>query len=249
MIRNQRDESIFKLSDLSFYLGTFDQSELKQEADGRYFGVHLVNAYSLACAVKDPYLQLIFKQDFILCDSLPIARYFKLRGEPIRQIRGVDLMKTLLRTNTEENRHFLIGGETFDHENLMKKILNEVPNVKVVGSIIPPHQDNFDEEIPLWLSAIRASEANIVWVGLGTPKQDYVVHKLGLELGYPVIAVGAAFDFLSGKVRESPMIFRFLGMEWLFRLISEPKRLWRRYLFGNAIAFKLLVKDLFSERN
>ena len=84
------------------------------------------------------------------------------------------------------------------------------------------------------MDRILKSDAEIVWVGLGTPKQDYEAARLAGRLSMVFIAVGAAFDFVAGHKNEAPTLVQRAGLEWAYRLISEPRRLWRRYLFGNV---------------
>ena len=104
----------------------------------------------------------------------------------------------------------------------------------VVGTDSPPFRSLSDEERAHQADRIRASGAQIVWVGLGTPKQDFEVARLARELPLVFVAVGAAFDFVAGTKRQAPQWMQRNGLEWTFRLASEPGRLWRRYLFGNA---------------
>jgi N-acetylglucosaminyldiphosphoundecaprenol N-acetyl-beta-D-mannosaminyltransferase len=73
----------------------------------------------------------------------------------------------------------------------------------------------------------------VLWIGLGTPRQDYLVHLLAPQLSIPVVPVGAAFDFWSGAIKEAPRVLQGTGLEWVYRLAKEPRRLWRRYLLGN----------------
>jgi N-acetylglucosaminyldiphosphoundecaprenol N-acetyl-beta-D-mannosaminyltransferase len=91
------------------------------------------------------------------------------------------------------------------------------------------------EEVSAQDSLILESKADIVWVGLGTPRQDFECARITKELGLTTVAVGAAFDFFSGLKKESPKWMTKLGLEWIFRFASEPKRLWRRYLVGNFV--------------
>jgi len=96
---------------------------------------------------------------------------------------------------------------------------------------------------------INNSGSDILWVGLGSPKQDIWMYEHRDKLSVPVmIGVGAAFDFISGTKKQAPKLVQKIGMEWLFRLISEPKRLWKRYFFGNAQFLYLISKEIIKER-
>jgi N-acetylglucosaminyldiphosphoundecaprenol N-acetyl-beta-D-mannosaminyltransferase len=107
------------------------------------------------------------------------------------------------------------------------------PKTEIVGMLSPPFSEVID-----WrgcCSAITSTGANIVWVSLGSPKQDIVASQISEFLGVRVVAIGAAVDFFSKQKREAPVFIQNLGLEWLFRLIAEPRRLWKRYVLGNTI--------------
>ena len=99
----------------------------------------------------------------------------------------------------------------------------------------PPFRQLTTGELKDQDSIIRGDAPDIVWVGLGTPKQDYEAQRLASESGFVAIAVGAAFDFSAGTKREAPVWMRNLAIEWVYRFMSEPQRLWRRYIIGNAV--------------
>jgi N-acetylglucosaminyldiphosphoundecaprenol N-acetyl-beta-D-mannosaminyltransferase len=105
--------------------------------------------------------------------------------------------------------------------------------IAIVGSYSPKMSPGISDELNGWVDLIQNSGATHVWVGLGTPKQDYAVHELAKRIDATFFAVGAAFDFLAGTVKEAPPILCNSGFEWVYRLTREPKRLWRRYLVGN----------------
>jgi N-acetylglucosaminyldiphosphoundecaprenol N-acetyl-beta-D-mannosaminyltransferase len=130
-------------------------------------------------------------------------------------------------------KHYLLGS-TNDRLEAMEAVLVAAhPGVVIAGMASPPFRELTEEERIVQARNIRASGADIVWVGLGTPKQDIEAERLAIELGIPAVAVGAAFDFTAGAVREAPRWCRAIGLEWAYRLWREPRRLWRRYLIGN----------------
>jgi N-acetylglucosaminyldiphosphoundecaprenol N-acetyl-beta-D-mannosaminyltransferase len=108
-----------------------------------------------------------------------------------------------------------------------------MPGLRIAGTYAPPFGPIEDEWLSELVSAIDRSDASIVWVAMGTPKQDWVSDHLARRTSRLVVGVGAAFDFAAGNRAEAPQILQMLALEWLFRLLTEPKRLWRRYLFGN----------------
>jgi N-acetylglucosaminyldiphosphoundecaprenol N-acetyl-beta-D-mannosaminyltransferase len=117
------------------------------------------------------------------------------------------------------------------------------PQLRIAGSYAPPFRPPTDDEEAAIVSQINASGADIVWCGLGTPRQDYWVANMRNRLNSSaVLAVGAAFNFHSGHVRQAPRWMMHTGLEWMFRLAMEPRRLWRRYLVGNPRFLYLLWK-------
>jgi N-acetylglucosaminyldiphosphoundecaprenol N-acetyl-beta-D-mannosaminyltransferase len=132
-------------------------------------------------------------------------------------------------------RHYFYGGATPEIlEKLLRRLEETHPGIDVVGSESPPFGPVADADIEAAAERMRESGADVVWVGLGVPKQDIAAAALRDHDAAPVIlCVGAAFDFVSGAKRRAPRWMQRIGLEWLHRLLSEPRRLWRRYLLGN----------------
>jgi N-acetylglucosaminyldiphosphoundecaprenol N-acetyl-beta-D-mannosaminyltransferase len=208
--------------------------------------VHLAAASTITEASVDRRLHQILNNGITICDSKPLSRWLKLKGYKIEQIRGTDLLRQVLKESNRNCKHYFLGGTEQTISKLINKIEGDYPNCSIVGFYSPPFSIPSTEEIERWSERIAASNANIVWVGLGSPKQDFVAHDLALVTGKTVIAVGAAFDFLAGTVSEAPRATQALGLEWLYRLYSEPKRLWRRYTIGNVKFMMLLLRDILN---
>ena len=145
-------------------------------------------------------------------------------------------------------RHFLLGATEDTLAALREALHVHYPGATIAGSYAPPFAPYSRESIAEWCEVVRESQADLVWVGLGTPKQDYAVNDLASELSRPCVAVGAAFDFVAGTVDEAPERLHGSGLEWLYRLASEPRRLWRRYLFGNLAFLVLVLKNWRTDR-
>jgi N-acetylglucosaminyldiphosphoundecaprenol N-acetyl-beta-D-mannosaminyltransferase len=203
---------------------------------------HLVNAFTLAEASKSHQLTEILKNDLLLCDGKPLSVILKKQNSHLNQIRGADLMFRVLQGSPKEVGHFFLGSsdETLQKLMVVGNALN--PNLSINGVLAPPYLSDFAHLIDAWVMTIKDSGASIVWVGLGTPKQDFVVHELSQRIPVDVFAVGAAFDYLAGNLSESPRVFQVVGLEWLFRLFKEPRRLAKRYLIGNLIFIQLVLK-------
>lgn len=201
--------------------------------------VHLLNAYSLALAAREAdYRTVLSDNDWNFPDGKPVSwvSRFRLDRPALKQVRGPDLfMRTLGEGRAYELRHYLLGSTPDVLEKLQTAITERFPGVQIVGSFSPPFRPMTEADFSSQDSGIRACEPHIVWVGLGTPKQDFEVARLSRSTGIISIAVGAAFDFGAGTTKEAPRVFGTLGLEWVYRLITEPRRLWRRYLFGNPV--------------
>jgi N-acetylglucosaminyldiphosphoundecaprenol N-acetyl-beta-D-mannosaminyltransferase len=209
------------------------------QAKGRAF--HLANSFTMVLANDDVELHNVLCADIVLCDGVPLARALKRQDPRMESVRGPSLMKHALAASVDGNRHFLLGGsvETLDH--LVRNVEEKYPTAVIVGTHSPEYSPDWADKIDGWADLIRESQATIVWVGLGTPKQDYVVHEISARLNVTAVAVGAAFDFIAGTQPEAPIFLQGSGFEWLYRLLKEPKRLWRRYIFGNLRFLYLLL--------
>jgi N-acetylglucosaminyldiphosphoundecaprenol N-acetyl-beta-D-mannosaminyltransferase len=153
------------------------------------------------------------------------------------RVYGPDLMLALCdRSQTTGSRHFFYGGAPGVADRLVLKLQARYPGLVVAGTYSPPYRGVDAEEDQDVIAAINAAAPDVVWVGLGTPKQDYWVARHRARLGAPVlIAVGAAFDFHAGLLRQAPRWMQRSGLEWLFRLAQEPRRLAFRYLVYNPL--------------
>lgn len=209
-------------------------------------GVHLVNAYTVALAARDAnYSNVLAQSSANLPDGKPLSWISNARGRRLWQVRGPSLFGHVMDLGRETGiKHFLLGSTDETLEKLNYELKKRYPGIQIVGQFSPPFRDVTPTEIAVQDQTISDSKAQIVWVGLGTPKQDFEVLRLTKALPVVAIAVGAAFDFVAGTKNEAPTWMRKVGLEWLFRLLSEPKRLWRRYLFGNIeFLWAILRKD------
>jgi N-acetylglucosaminyldiphosphoundecaprenol N-acetyl-beta-D-mannosaminyltransferase len=143
--------------------------------------------------------------------------------------------------------HFFYGATDEVLAQLKTNLLKKFPSLQIAGMVSPPFRPLTEAEKEEMSELINASGADIVWCGLGTPKQDYWVAEFRPRLNaFAILAVGAAFNFHAGEVRQSPRWMMRSGLEWLFRLLVEPKRLWRRYLIGNPRFVCLVAGTLFK---
>lgn len=171
-------------------------------------------------------------------DGMPLVWLARLHGYPhAGRVYGPDLMLALCeRSQITGHRHFFYGGAHGVTDLLVEKLERRYPGLIVAGRYSPPFRPAGAVEEPQILDQINASRPDIIWVGLGTPKQDYWVARHRPALTAPVlIAVGAAFDFHAGTLRQAPQWMQRSGLEWVFRLMQEPRRLAFRYLVYNPL--------------
>jgi N-acetylglucosaminyldiphosphoundecaprenol N-acetyl-beta-D-mannosaminyltransferase len=152
------------------------------------------------------------------------------------------------RSTTQGPRHFLLGGSPATLEALLAHLATTYPAAEVVGAESPPFEAPTALDLAERDARILASGATMVWVGLGTPKQDVEVRRLADALPVVALAVGAAFDFLAGTKPQAPEWMQSNGLEWAFRLASEPGRLGKRYLWGNTVFLEEALRTMTSIR-
>lgn len=200
--------------------------------------VHLINAYTVAIADKrHDFAELLRRGSINLPDGKPLTWVSRIRRDdvPLSQVRGPQFLLDVINHGRKVGvKHYLLGSTEEVLEKLESNLLEQYPGAEIVGCHSPPFREVTREELEARDAAIRATGAHVVWVGLGTPKQDYEAKRLADALPVVAVAIGAAFDFAAGTLKEAPHVYRLLGMEWAYRLAKEPRRLWRRYLFGNS---------------
>lgn len=198
-------------------------------------GVHGVSE-----AQNDPQFKKILNRSFLCTpDGMPLVwlgRYY-YKYKEMDRVYGPDLMKLVCEwSKKREYSHFLYGGLPGVAESLKQKLQTDYQGIKIAGCFTPPFRPlNLSEEQEL-IKLIRNTKPDIIWIGLSTPKQErfmaQYIDKLNTTL---MIGVGAAFDFLTGRVKQAPHWMRRAGLEWLYRMVSEPKRLIPRYLKNNPL--------------
>lgn len=200
--------------------------------------VRLANAYNVALASKDSaYRRLLTDQGMNFPDGTPVVWFMNMSRSARRaeRVRGPSLfIRTIRESVPKGTKHFLLGAKPETLTLLENSLLASYPGIVIAGSYSPPFAPVDKEYVKDCADKVRTSDADLVWVGLGTPKQDFLGTALARELSLTTVNVGAAFDFAAGTVREAPYWIQRSGFEWLYRLLSEPRRLWRRYVFGNA---------------
>jgi N-acetylglucosaminyldiphosphoundecaprenol N-acetyl-beta-D-mannosaminyltransferase len=205
-------------------------------ADGRGGYVCLCNVHVLTAALHDPALQRALEgAELRFPDGAPVAWLLRGNGRPhARRVGGPDLFERVIdRGRRVGLRHFLIGSTEPDLARLESTLVTRFPGVRIVGRHAPPYAEK-PEVDGAALATARAGGAQVAWVALGAPKQELWMAEAAPALpDTMLIGVGAAFDFLAGKKRRAPAWMQRAGLEWLFRMVSEPRRLTWRYVRAN----------------
>lgn len=205
------------------------------------------SAQLISIAQKKDSIRYFLQENGVYPDSFYLTKYLRTFNPLVKQIRGIDFLNRVMNNSNQNLRHLFIG-ERFAIEHAASKAKSENQNLKIVGTIPAPFKDEFTNEIFEWATIIKATEANVIWLGLGTPKQHEIAMKLKDEVASRIVCVGAAMSFYSGDLEKCPEWITAIGGEWLFRLSREPQRLFRRYLTTNIHFIALSLMDYYSRK-
>jgi N-acetylglucosaminyldiphosphoundecaprenol N-acetyl-beta-D-mannosaminyltransferase len=207
----------------------------------------------LLWARKDQYLMEIYNSaNIVTADGVPLLWASKLLGKPIRgRVTGLDLLPEFSKIASKSKcTFFFLGASEGVADRLKEKLQMENPQLEIVGTYSPPFSSQFtDEENQRIINCINSSKPNVLWVSLTAPKQDIWIYQNILKLNVNVaIGVGAAFDVVVGDIPRAPIWMQRNGLEWLYRLVKEPNRLFRRYLIEAPLFIPLILIQLIHER-
>lgn len=186
---------------------------------------------------------------FNVPDGMPLIWLGRMLGFHLKQrVYGPDLMQAFCETAARKGyRHFFYGGAPGVPERLAAKIKDKWPESRIVGTYSPPFRPLTQKEDDEVVEMINEAHPDVLWLGLGCPKQERWAYQHRSRLQVPVIAcVGQAFDIHSGRVKQAPRWMRENGWEWLYRLVTNPGRLWKRYLIYNSQFVFLIARERMS---
>lgn len=191
------------------------------------------NCHTTVMSYDDPSYNVIQNGGAMaLPDGKPLSVVSRKRGfEKAQRVTGPDLMGRLFAT--EGIRHYFYGGKEETLEILREKLREKYPDITIAGMYSPPFRTLTDEEIKKDIENINESKPDIIWVGLGAPKQEKWMFAHRGEVMGLMIGVGAGFDYHAGVIKRAPVWMQKLSLEWLYRLLQDPKRLFKRYLVTN----------------
>jgi len=212
--------------------------------------INTLNAYCFNIAQKDKvYAEALRKSDILLPDgiSVVLATYF-LKGMKLKKIAGADLLYyEMNRININGGSCFFLGSNELTLQRIFNRAELEFPQVKVF-KYSPPFKSEFSQEDNAkMVTSINISKPDVLFIGMTAPKQEKWAYQHSNELEVVhICCIGAVFDFYAGTINRAPKWMIYLGLEWFYRLLKEPRRMWRRYLIGNSKFIWLVIKEKFT---
>jgi N-acetylglucosaminyldiphosphoundecaprenol N-acetyl-beta-D-mannosaminyltransferase len=235
---------------LTSYEGIY--AKLLDPVDDSALTVAFSNVHTVMTARGSEQLAAALEEfDIAAPDGMPLVwalgRIHHLDAE---RVHGPTFMRYAIDHGREVGlSHFLVGSTPGTLAGLGYAIEVQYPGALVAGSLSPPFRDLEQEDLDEVVERVVASGARAIWVGMGMPKQELLIHEIRQRLpGCALLGVGAAFDLIAGNQPEAPHWMKRSGLEWVFRFAHEPRRLWRRYLVNNPYFLLLLIKELAQRR-
>ena len=226
------------IDDLNSYRETYELvlNYLRTQNKPSYLTVN--NVHTVTEGLKDPEFREIVNNSFLaLPDGKPLSVIGKWKGiKRVERIFGPAFFEKTLEWGVEENlKHFFFGSSDSTLQKLKKNIENKFPGIKIAGAVSPPFREFSVEENEQFIQDIINSKPDVIWVSLGAPKQEKWIYSTFRRLNKGLmIGIGAGFDYLAENLKNAPGWMKDLSLEWIYRLIQEPGRLWKRYLISNS---------------
>ena len=240
---------MLKLKELTI---TGNKRILSQVPQGKVL-INTINAHSYNTALKDPlFAEALQKGDVLVPDGASIVmacRWLKAKSQPTERIAGWDLFELEMeRLNRKGGKCFFMGSSEKVLGLIREKAARVYPNI-TVETYSPPYKPEFSEEDNrAIIHAINTAKPDLLWIGMTAPKQEKwtYTHWNELDIDCHCGNIGAVFDFFAGTVERAPKWWQEHSLEWLYRLMKEPKRMWRRYIIGNALFLLNVAKEKFN---
>jgi len=210
-------------------------------------GVHGV----MEAQSDDQFKQILNRSFMNVPDGQPMTWVGKLQGHrSMSRVYGPDFMINLCERSVDRNyRHFLYGGNDGVAELLKEKLVSRFPGLNIVGTYTPPFRPLYPAEEEKLKTLLSELKPDVMWIGLSTPKQERFMSHYSSNLGVPLmVGVGAAFDINSGRTKDAPGWMKQSGLQWLHRLLQEPRRLAKRYLINNPKFLVLITLQFFGKK-
>lgn len=215
--------------------------------------INTVNAHSYNTAKTDAFFKEALDSHQLIPDGISIAKaYTMMNKKPCIRIAGYDLfMHEMTKLNKTGGKCFFLGSAQGTLDKIVERARVDFPNIEV-HTFSPPYKPEFTpEESQMMVDKVNEVEPDLLWVGMTAPKQEKWTHQHYNKLNVKghMGTIGAVFDFYAGTIERAPQSWQNLGLEWAYRLVKEPKRMWRRYLIGNALFIYNITKDMMSGKS
>ncbi len=211
--------------------------------------IGVVNAAKIVNMSRNPDLaDAVLSSDEIYADGMSVVWASKLLGDPLpERVAGIDLMHAIMKHGqTRDYRVFCMGATQEVLDVVLERFAEMYPGTKIVGSRNGYFEPDDEEEIA---QSVRSSKADVLFVAITSPKKEQFMSRWSDVMQVPVVhGVGGSFDVVAGVVERAPESWQRLGLEWLYRVKQEPRRLWKRYLFTNVVFLKLIIRELFRSK-
>lgn len=227
------------------------KAALKALPDGKLL-INTINAHSYNTALKDELFQkALINGDVLIPDGVSIVKackWLNAKSQPQERIAGWDLFAFEMdKLNRKGGKCFFMGSSEKVLSLIRKRASVDYPNI-TVETYSPPYKPEFsDEDNKAIIEAINQADPDLLWIGMTAPKQEKWTYSHWNELNIHchVGTIGAVFDFFAGTVERAPIWWQEHGLEWAYRLLKEPKRMWRRYIIGNTLFLWNICKEKF----
>jgi N-acetylglucosaminyldiphosphoundecaprenol N-acetyl-beta-D-mannosaminyltransferase len=228
------------------------KEELAKIPDGKVL-INTINAHSYNVARKDDlFAEALTKGDYLIPDGMSVVKACKwlhAKSQPKERIAGADLFEfEMNKLNSKGGTAMFMGSSEKTLAKIVQQAAKVYPNLKVV-TYSPPYKPEFnDEDNKDIINAINTANPDLLWIGMTAPKQEKWTysHWNDLHIHCHVGTIGAVFDFFAGNTKRAPQWWQEHGLEWLYRLIKEPRRMWRRYIIGNTVFLWHMLGEKFS---
>lgn len=228
------------------------KDELAKIPEGKVL-INTINAHSYNVARKDElFAEALTKGDYLIPDGMSVVKACKwlhAKSQPKERIAGADLFEfEMNKLNGKGGTVMFMGSSEKTLAKIVQQAAKVYPNLKVV-IYSPPYKPEFDDEDNrAIINAINTANPDLLWIGMTAPKQEKWTYSHWNELNIHchVGTIGAVFDFFAGNTKRAPQWWQEHGLEWLYRLIKEPRRMWRRYIIGNTVFLWHMLGEKFS---
>lgn len=226
--------------------------ELQQLSEGKIL-INTVNAHSFNTAQKDAlFADALMKGGVLIPDGISIVKacgWLKSKSQPKERIAGWDLfVYEMDKLNKKRGKCFFMGSSDNVLSLIKRRIAIDYPNIKV-ETYSPPYKPEFTkEDNDAIIASINQADPDLIWIGMTAPKQEKwaYTHWNELNIHCHVGTIGAVFDFFAGTIERAPIWWQEHGLEWAYRLLKEPKRMWRRYIIGNSLFLWNILKEKYQ---